>query len=87
MIAIVNIGESVRHSGPHKYELRINRTPIATFYHNREEPLYELLLKAAIAAEEKDTDKPDPFHDRAFFEILADNLNAPSIIEYLKGEE
>jgi hypothetical protein len=51
MIAIVNIGKNIRHSGPHKYELRINRAIITEFTHNRERPLWECLRKAADAAE------------------------------------
>jgi hypothetical protein len=53
MIAIVNIDDNVRASGRHKYELRINNRVIATFYHDREKPLHECLLEAAIASESK----------------------------------
>lgn len=52
MIAIVNIDKDVRNFGPHEYELRINKRVVARFIHNREEPLHECLLKAAIAAHE-----------------------------------
>ena len=57
MIAIVNVDENVRENGPHEYELRINKRVVARFFHNREEPLHECLIKAAIAAEEKATPK------------------------------
>lgn len=53
MIAIVNVDKNVRKSGPHEYELRINKHVITRFAHNREEPLHECLMKAAIAAQEK----------------------------------
>ena len=79
MIAIVNIDKNIRKSGSHKYELRINNRVVAQFTHNREEPLHECLLSAAIAAEEKVT--PDskgrvrpflePRYDTVFFEGLA----------------
>lgn len=51
MIAIVNIDDNVRESGRHKYELRINNKVITTFYHDREKPLHECLLAAAIKVE------------------------------------
>jgi hypothetical protein len=50
MIAIVNIDADLRETGEHKYEIRINREPIATFTHKREEPLFVCLAKAALAA-------------------------------------
>ncbi len=78
MIAIVNVDENVRESGPHVYELRINNFVVIHFIHNREEPLHECLLKAAIAVEEKQI--PDsrgmvrpllePRYDEAFFKGL-----------------
>jgi hypothetical protein len=78
MIAVINVDENVRHSGPHKYELRLNKYHIATFTHNREEPMHELLLKAAIAAEEKATPKNgmiepflDPLYDEVYFKGMA----------------
>ena len=49
MIAIVNIDDNPRASGTHKYEIRINRTPVAQFEHNREAPL-SLCLKRAYNA-------------------------------------
>ena len=55
MISIVNIDKNVRKSGPHEYELKINDHVITRFTHNKEDPLHECLLKAAIAAEEKAT--------------------------------
>lgn len=51
MIGIVNVDENVRETGPHKYEIRINRMFVTSFEHNREEPLHECLLRAAVAAE------------------------------------
>ena len=77
MIAIVNVDENIRKSGPHKYELRINKRVVARFTHNREEPLHECLLQAAIAAQEKATPKNgmvrlflDPLYDDVYFEGL-----------------
>lgn len=52
MIAIVNISKKPVEKGPHVYEIRINRRVIARFTHNREDPLYECLLKAAGAVGE-----------------------------------
>ncbi len=49
MIAIVNIDKNVRESGPHLYELRINRKVITTFIHYRERSLYQCLFAAALA--------------------------------------
>lgn len=49
MIAIVNIDENLRDSGPHEYEVRINYKPIARFTHNREERLSRCLERAASA--------------------------------------
>ena len=77
MIAIVNVDNNVKRSGPHKYELRINNNVVTTFIHNREDPLHECLLKAAIAAEVKVTPvngriKPffEPRYDEVFFKGL-----------------
>lgn len=74
MIAIVNVDKNIRNSGQHDYELRINKRVVARFTHNREEPLHECLLKAAIAAEEKATPKNgmirpflDPLYDEVYF--------------------
>jgi len=53
MIAIVNVDKSDTASGPHKYEIRINKRVVTTFTHNREDSLQECLLKAAIAVESK----------------------------------
>ena len=74
MICIVNIDKNVRESGPHLYELRINDRVVTQFTHDREKPLHECLLAAAIAAEEKV--KPqngrvrpllEPRYDEVFF--------------------
>lgn len=54
MIAIVNVDKNVRESGPHEYELRINSPVITRFTHNREEPLHECLIKAAVAVKKRD---------------------------------
>lgn len=77
MIAIVNVDENVRKYGPHEYELRINRRVVARFTHNREMPLHECLLNAAIAAEGKATPKNgmirpllDPLYDEVYFKGL-----------------
>lgn len=74
MIAIVNVDDNVRDSGPHEYELRINRRVVARFIHDREKPLHECLLHAAIAAEEKTRPKNgrvrpllEPLYDEDFF--------------------
>ena len=53
MICIVNIDRNVRKTGQHLYELRINDHQVIKFTHDREKPLHECLLAAAIAAEEK----------------------------------
>jgi len=77
MIAIVNVDENVRPDGPHEYELRINRRVVCTFTHNREEPLHECLLKAAIAAEEKAIPKNGrirPFLEPTYDELFFDGL-------------
>jgi len=77
MIAIVNVDENVSQSGPHEYELRINKRVVARFTHNREESLHECLLKAAISAEEKATPKNgmirpflDPLYDDVYYKGL-----------------
>ena len=74
MIAIINVDKNVRQSGPHEYELRINRYVVARFTHNREEPLHECLLKAAIVAQEKATPRNgriksflDPLYDDVYY--------------------
>lgn len=75
MIGIYNIDEKVRTSGPHKYLLTINKNVIVEFIHDREKPLHECLLQAAIAAEEKATPKNgmikpllEPRHDDTYYE-------------------
>ena len=50
MIAIVNVDKNVRESGPHEYEVRINREPLFRFTHDREKPIFKLFIKAAFAA-------------------------------------
>ena len=50
MIAIVNVDTIPRSSGPHIYELRINKEVIATFTHNREDSLEKCLQLASQAA-------------------------------------
>jgi len=50
MIAIVNITNSTKPTGIHKYELRINSKVIAEFDHTREDGLEVCLRKAADAA-------------------------------------
>ena len=50
MIAIVNVDTIPRSSGPHIYELRINKEVIATFMHNREDSLEKCLQLASQAA-------------------------------------
>ncbi len=80
MICIVNVDKNVRDSGPHEYELRLNNFVIARFTHDREKPMHDCLLSAAIAAEEKK--KPDsrgmvkpflePRYDEVFFAGLAE---------------
>ena len=72
MIAIVNVDENVRAKGPHEYELRINKRVVARFTHNREEPLHECLMKAAIAAQEKT--KPKNGLIRPFLDPLYDDV-------------
>jgi hypothetical protein len=69
MIAIVNVDENVRTGGPHKYELRINRKVVATFTHDREKPLRDCLLAAALAAEEAGPNHnfQRPRYDDVFF--------------------
>lgn len=80
MIAIVNIDKNVRKSGPHEYELRINNFVVTRFTHNREEPLHECLMRAAIAAQEKR--KPDsrgmvrPFLDPRYDDAFSKGLEA-----------
>ena len=78
MIAIVNVDKSDTASGPHKYEIRINKGVVTRFTHNREDSLQECLLKAAIAVESKVTpDKHgrrtpllEPRYDEVNFEGL-----------------
>ena len=69
MICIVNVDENVRPNGPHKYELRINRMVVATFTHDREKPLRDCLLAAAVAAEDKGPNHKfsQPRYDDVFF--------------------
>ena len=57
MIAIVNIGGNVRKSGPHLYEIRINREPVTRFTHDREKPLSKCLFNALLAVIEKEKQK------------------------------
>lgn len=73
MIAIVNVDENVRTGGPHKYELRINRKVIATFTHDREKPLRDCLLAAAVAAEQAGPNHEfqRPRYDGVFYAGLA----------------
>ena len=78
MTAIVNVDDAVTDKGPHVYELRINKRAVARFIHNREEPLHECLLRAAIAAEEKAKSKNGMV--RPFLEPLYDDV-------YYKGVE
>ena len=73
----VNVDKNIRRSGEHQYELRINKRVVCQFPHNREEPLHECLLKAAVAAEEKATPKKgmirpllEPLYDDVYFEGL-----------------
>lgn len=82
MIAIVNVDKNVRESGPHEYELRINRHVVARFTHNREEPLHECLMKAAIAAQEKATAKDGKV--RPFFEPRFDDVFYRGVEELFK---
>ena len=49
MIAIINIDPDLRQTGPHLYEVRINREVVATFVHNREDDLFALFERAAHA--------------------------------------
>lgn len=49
MIVIKNVEENPKTSGPHEYEIRINRKLICRFVHNREESLAVCLEKAAKA--------------------------------------
>lgn len=49
MIEIINVDKNVRESGPHDYEIRINRKVITRFIHNREESLGMCLLRAGMA--------------------------------------
>lgn len=49
MIAVVNVDPDLRPTGPHLYEVRINRKPVATFVHHREDDLSTLLERAALA--------------------------------------
>jgi hypothetical protein len=49
MIAIVNVSTHNNPTGPHRYEVRINREVIARFAHNREDGLTRCLEKAAAA--------------------------------------
>ena len=57
MIAIVNIDGNVRKSGPHLYEIRINREPVTRFTHDREKPLSKCLFNALLAVIEKEKQK------------------------------
>lgn len=49
MIAIVNVDPDLRQTGPHIYQIRINRLAVTTFIHNREDDLSTLLERAAHA--------------------------------------
>ncbi len=51
MIAIVNVSPVPQETGPHLYEVRINRRVVATFVHKREKGLAACLRKAARAVE------------------------------------
>ena len=62
MIAILNLGpapgnrrrgcksQPINLLGPHLYQIKINRTPVAIVTHTRSEPLSVLLAKASAAA-------------------------------------
>lgn len=49
MIAIVNVDPDLRETGPHLYEVRINRTVVAKFSHRREDDMSTLFERAAHA--------------------------------------
>ena len=75
MIVIYNVDENVRTAGPHKYLLTINKNVVVEFTHDREKPLHECLLQAAIAVEEKVKPKNglrkpllEPRYDDVYFE-------------------
>lgn len=51
MIAIVNVSPVPQETGPHLYEVRINRRVVATFVYKREKGLAACLRKAAKAVE------------------------------------
>jgi len=78
MICIVNVDENVRANGPHKYELRINNRFIAAFTHDREKPLRDCLMAAAIAAE-----KCGPNHD--FSRPRYDDVFCAGVAAILEG--
>lgn len=50
MIAIVNVDKNLRETGPHEYEVRINRKPLFRFKHNREDSIASLFGRAQQAA-------------------------------------
>jgi hypothetical protein len=52
MIAIVNVTERPAETGPHDYEVRINRQVITRFQHRREDGLAKCLRLAADAVDE-----------------------------------
>jgi hypothetical protein len=52
MIAIINVAMHPAPSGPHPYEVRVNRELITTFVHNREDGLAMCLRRAADACDE-----------------------------------
>lgn len=51
MIAIVNVTPEPKPTGPHTYEVRINRHAVVRFEHAREEGLARCLRRAAEAVE------------------------------------
>lgn len=53
MIAIVNVSPQVKETGTHQYEVRINRTPLVRFEHDRENGLAACLRAAAEAIDEQ----------------------------------
>ena len=59
MIAIVNIGPVGRADplGRHRYEVRINRTPVCRFEHTRSAGLADCLRQAADAVAMKEAEK------------------------------
>ena len=63
MIAIVNVDTIPRSSGPHIYELRINKEVIATFTHNREDSLEKCLQLASQAAAKAKVMRIDQYLD------------------------